>query len=435
MLQLTRQQKEAVGLLSIGTILEYFDLMLYVHMAVLLNELFFPKTDIQIKSLITAAAFCSTYLMRPFGALLFGYIGDNIGRKYTLVITTLLMSLCCLTMTVLPTYAEIGIAASIAITVCRMVQGMSSLGEIVGAQLYLTELIKPPARYQAVAIIPLAASVGAFGSLGIASLVLSNPSLSWRYAFGIGAFIATIGWFARSVLRETPEFSDARKRHKNILMKTDSEAPSKVYNWLSTIKAQYKTTLSLFALDAMWPLCFYFGYIYCGEVLQNVFAYTSTDIVRNNFIVSIFQVGMDVAFVALCRTIHPLKILQVKAFIVGGLFFIFPFLANWATAGYHILIFQCILAFFVPNANNSAASLYVHFPVLQRFRYSSLLYALSRAIVYVATSFGSIFLFQWFGHWGVSTVAILMVLMFLLGGGHFIALEKSLGHAYPWVRH
>ncbi len=62
---LTREQKEAVGLLSIGTFLEYFDLMLYVHMAVLLNELFFPKTDAHTAMLITAFSFCSTYLYRP----------------------------------------------------------------------------------------------------------------------------------------------------------------------------------------------------------------------------------------------------------------------------------------------------------------------------------------------------------------------------------
>ena len=80
---LTREQKEAVGLLSIGTFLEYFDLMLFVHMAVLLNELFFPKTDPFTGSLLSAFAFCSTYLLRPFGALIFGYIGDNIGLSAT----------------------------------------------------------------------------------------------------------------------------------------------------------------------------------------------------------------------------------------------------------------------------------------------------------------------------------------------------------------
>ena len=209
---MTRKQKEAVGLLSIGTFLEYFDLMLYVHMAVLLNELFFPKTDLYIKSLITAAAFCSTYIMRPFGAIIFGWVGDNIGRKYTLILTTLLMSGCCLTMANLPTYAEIGITASIVLTICRIIQGMSSMGEMIEAQIYLTEFIKVPARYQAVAGLVLAATTGAFAALGLASLVLSNPNFSWRYAFGVGAFIALVGWVARSSLKETSEFVNARRQ-------------------------------------------------------------------------------------------------------------------------------------------------------------------------------------------------------------------------------
>jgi MFS family permease len=109
---LTREQKEAVGLLQVGTFLEYFDLMLYVHMAVLLNELFFPKTDPKTAALLTAFAFCSTYVLRPFGALIFGYIGDNVGRKATVVLTTMLMSTSCVIMANLPTYAQIGISAT-----------------------------------------------------------------------------------------------------------------------------------------------------------------------------------------------------------------------------------------------------------------------------------------------------------------------------------
>ena len=79
---LTKEQKQAVGLLSIGTFLEYFDLMLYIHMSALLNELFFPASDPDTKALYLAFTFCSTYLLRPIGALIFGWLGDNMGRKY-----------------------------------------------------------------------------------------------------------------------------------------------------------------------------------------------------------------------------------------------------------------------------------------------------------------------------------------------------------------
>jgi MHS family proline/betaine transporter-like MFS transporter len=81
-------------------------------MAVLLNELFFPKTDSHTSSLLMAFAFCSTYFLRPIGALIFGYIGDHIGRKVTVVITTTMMSFSCLIMANLPTYAQIGVTAS-----------------------------------------------------------------------------------------------------------------------------------------------------------------------------------------------------------------------------------------------------------------------------------------------------------------------------------
>ena len=131
--KLNNSQKKAVGLLSVGTFLEYFDLMLYIHMAVLLNELFFPKTDPFTASLLSAFAFCSSYVLRPFGALVFGFIGDFIGRKSVIVITTIIMAITCTTIAVLPTYAQIGITASWIITICRMVQGMAASAESRGA--------------------------------------------------------------------------------------------------------------------------------------------------------------------------------------------------------------------------------------------------------------------------------------------------------------
>jgi MFS family permease len=150
---LNRQQKEAIVLLQLGTFLEYFDLMLYVHMAVLLNDLFFPSTDAHTASLLTAFAFCSTFVFRPFGALIFGYIGDNYGRKTTVIMTTAIMSISCILMANLPTYAQIGIAAAWLVTLCRVLQGLSSMGEIMGAYVYVTEITKPPVQYPAVSFI------------------------------------------------------------------------------------------------------------------------------------------------------------------------------------------------------------------------------------------------------------------------------------------
>ncbi|WP_342272612.1 MFS transporter [Candidatus Tisiphia endosymbiont of Parasteatoda lunata] len=111
-----------------------------------------------------------------------------------------------------------GISASIIITICRIVQGISSMGEVIGAELYLTETIAPPARYPAVAIISVLAALGGTAALGLASLVTSY-GFNWRMAFWIGTVVALVGVIARTSLRETIEFADAKRQLKISLEK------------------------------------------------------------------------------------------------------------------------------------------------------------------------------------------------------------------------
>jgi MFS family permease len=113
----------------------------------------------------------------------------------------------------LPTYAQIGITASWLITICRILQGMSSMGETVGAELYLTESINPPIQYPAVSSVSVFTTLGGVAALGIASFVTSY-GFNWRIAFWIGAGIALVGTVARRSLRETPEFADAKRQLK-----------------------------------------------------------------------------------------------------------------------------------------------------------------------------------------------------------------------------
>jgi MFS family permease len=102
--------------------LKYFDLMVYVHMAVLLNELFFPKTDPFTASLLSAFAFCSTFFFRPIGAYLIGRLGDKMGRRYTVIVTSFAMDITCIIMANLPTYNQVGIIAAWLVTICRIIQ-------------------------------------------------------------------------------------------------------------------------------------------------------------------------------------------------------------------------------------------------------------------------------------------------------------------------
>lgn len=267
---LTKQQKEAVGLLSIGTFLEYFDLMLYVHMAVLLNELFFPKADPHTQAIYSALAFCSTFVFRPLGALLFGYIGDTVGRKTTVVITTFMMGISCIIMAITPTYDEIGLTATVIITLCRAVQGLSSIGEIVGAEIYLSEITKPPIQYSLVSLVIVLATLGATFALGMASFITSLE-LNWRYAFWCGAFIAVVGTLARTTLRETPEFADAKRQIKTVFNATDAKKQSLLLHNLNKENTEKKTYIAYLLMQCTRPVWFYFSFIYCGTILKKLF--------------------------------------------------------------------------------------------------------------------------------------------------------------------
>lgn len=424
MLGLNKEQGEAVALLSIGTFLEYFDLMIYIHMAVLLNELFFPKSDIHTASLLAAFAFCSTYLLRPIGALIFGYIGDHVGRKVTVVITTTMMSLSCLVMANLPTYAQIGISASWIVTICRIVQGMSSMGEISGAQLYLSEIIKPPARYSAVALLAFSVSLGTSAALGLASFVTSF-GLDWRLAFWVGATIAVVGAVARTKLRETPEFAAAKRKLKDTKLQHNRNGKKIKIEVNNPEKVDQKTSFALFLMDCMWPLCFYFAYVYCGNVLKHTLNLTPQEVIHQNFIVSLVQIISLLLFVILSYRVYPLLILKGKLFASFVILITSPYWLNCITSASQLLILQCAIIFFAADAAPATSIFYKYFPVFKRFTYISFTYALSRALTYLVTSFGLVYLTESFGNLGILIIMMPICLGYLIGLRHFEKLERG----------
>ncbi|WP_341755552.1 MFS transporter [Candidatus Tisiphia endosymbiont of Ptychoptera albimana] len=431
---LTKEQKSAVGLLSIGTFLEYFDLMLYVHMAVFLNELFFPKSDPHTTALYAATAFCSSLVFRPVGAVIFGWLGDNIGRKTTVIITTFIMALSCIMMANLPTYAQIGITASWLLTICRILQGMSSMGETVGAALYLTESINPPAQYPAVSLVSVFATLGAVAALGIASLVTSY-GFNWRIAFWMGAGVALVGTVARRSLRETPEFADAKRQ-----LKKTFEQPSNVgsidlkkleNNPIWQERANKTTILALFLMECMCPIYFYFTYIYCGNMLKTSCGYTAEQVIHQNFIVSIFGFLTSLILAYLSYRIYPLKIVKTLLLIFGGFVLACPYLLNNVNSSFDVFLMQLFVTLFVPTGPDLGWSIYYkHFPVFKRFSCASLTFAISRALMYVVTSFSVVYLTEYWHHWGIIIILLPVCIGFAFGLFHFEKLEKEAGN-YP----
>jgi MFS transporter, MHS family, proline/betaine transporter len=326
---LNREQKEAIGLLQIGTFLEYFDLMLYIHMAVLLNEIFFPKTDPHTTSLLAALALCSSLAFRPLGALFFGWIGDHIGRKPTIIITTAMMAVSCLVMANLPTYAQIGMSAAWIVTICRIAQGISSMGEVIGAQIYLTETIKIPARYPATAFLGVSSTLGGFIALGVAYGVL-HSNLNWRIAFWVGTSIAIVGAVARIRLRETPAFLQIkRKELKKGIEEWNVELDpvrGEVLNKYWKEPRNNKTLLSYFCIACGTPLCFYLAYIYFNPILKENFGYGSEDIIKHNFFLASISLLASIFVSLLSARIHPLRIVKIRGVLALLLMVLLPFL-------------------------------------------------------------------------------------------------------------
>lgn len=435
---LSREQKETIGLLQIGTFLEYFDLMLYVHMAVLLNELFFPKTDIQTTSLLAAFAFSSTFVFRPIGALIFGWMGDHFGRKSTIVWTTLIMSISCFLMANLPTYAQIGVAAAWLMTLCRIAQGMSSMGEIVGAQIFVAESIRRPASYPAVAFITLASPLGTMAALGVSFLVTSFY-MNWRLAFWIGAIIALVGAVARTRLRETPEFLEMkRKQFKKDLaaVNEDEEAenlpsPSKKTALPWKERVRFNTLISYFSVACGWPLTLYLGFIYFNPMLKDNFGYSTAEIIQHNFFLSVFFMLPYILLAFLSYRIHPLKILKIRGILALLLMVALPYLILNVSSPLHLFFVQVLILLLALDSAPAEAVFIYHLPIARRCTLGSFLFAVSRAMVFVITSFGLIYLTNYFGVYGLLFITLPIAFAYFYGVLYFEGLERKLGMFAP----
>lgn len=419
---LTKEQKEAVGLLSIGTFLEYFDLMLYVHMAVLLNELFFPKADPHTTAIYSATAFCSTFILRPFGALLFGWLGDNVGRKSTVIVTTLMMAISCFIIANLPTYSQIGIMATYLITICRIIQGISSLAEATGAELYITEMTKPPVQYFLVGLINVFSCIGTFFALAIATFSTSI-GLNWRYAFWFGLTIGILGSIARTKLRETPEFANAKTRTQEVLKtsKQNLDLLKQHPIWKETVDK--KLFLAYFCIQCAWPITVYFVYIYCANILQNSFHYNSTQIIQHNLYISIIHLFCAFILSYLGYTIYPLKLLKIIFIIFTTVILFLPFILSNINTILELFLVQLFCIVFGLKQSPAIPIFIKSFPILKRFTYTSFSYAMSRAVIYPLTSFGIIYLIEYLGNYGLMVVFLPACLGYWWGLKYFENLQ------------
>lgn len=190
----------------IGNVMEWYDFAVYGYFASVIGTLFFPSSDPSVSLIAAFGAFAAGFLVRPLGGLLFGRIGDLVGRKRAMMLSVAAMAVPTVLLGLLPTYASIGIAAPIAIVLLRIVQGLSVGGEYTTSVVFLVEQAPPRHRaFNAVWGLWGAAAGILFGSLigDVTANVLTDDQLTawgWRIPFLLGALVAITGWLVRRAL-------------------------------------------------------------------------------------------------------------------------------------------------------------------------------------------------------------------------------------------
>ncbi|WP_080763050.1 MFS transporter [Coxiella burnetii] len=210
---LTSQQKKVLFLTSLGGILEYYDFIIYIYLANVIEKLFFPSGTPFVATLETLIVFSIGYLFRPLGGILFSHFGDRYGRKVVFLLTVLFMAIPAFGIALLPTVSQIGITASVLLVLFRIMQGLALGGEIPGAITFVAEHVDNNRRGLATATLFFGINAGLLlGSFATMILTtMTTPatlySYGWRVPFFVGGIFGILAVFLRRYLEETAAFS------------------------------------------------------------------------------------------------------------------------------------------------------------------------------------------------------------------------------------
>lgn len=205
---------------SVGTLIEWYDFYIFGSLAPILSEQFFPKGNPTAALLSTLAFFAAGFIVRPFGAIVFGRLGDLVGRKYTFLVTLILMGGSTFIIGLVPGYASIGIFAPIIVLIFRFVQGLALGGEYGGAATYVAEHSPAGQRGFYTSFIQTTATLGLFVSIGVIVGtrqylgVEEFNSWGWRIPFLLSAFLVAVSIYIRMRMQESPLFSKLKEEGK-----------------------------------------------------------------------------------------------------------------------------------------------------------------------------------------------------------------------------
>ena len=267
---------------SLGTLIEWYDFYIFGMLAKTISTQFFPEGNDTAALLSTLAIFAAGFLVRPFGALVFGRLGDLIGRKYTFLLTLVLMGLSTFLIGLVPSYKAIGIAAPLIVLLLRLIQGLALGGEYGGAATYVAEHAPLHRRGYFTSWIQTTATLGLFVALGVIMLIKSSMSDAaftsewggWRYPFWISILLVGISIYIRLKMKESPMYT---------ALKTEGKTSTNPIKESFGHKANFKMVLlALFGAVMGQGVIWYTGQFYAQSFLENIGDILSTYMISLN---------------------------------------------------------------------------------------------------------------------------------------------------------
>jgi len=265
---MTGEEKKVIFASSLGTVFEWYDFYLYGSLAAIIAKQFFAGLDPTSAFIFALLAFAAGFIVRPFGALVFGRLGDMIGRKYTFLVTILIMGGSTFIVGVLPNYNSIGVAAPIILIVLRMLQGLALGGEYGGAATYVAEHAPNGRRGAYTAWIQTTATLGLFLSLIVilgTRTAIGEEAFAdwgWRVPFIVSILLLAISVWIRLAMNESPAFKKMKEEGKT------SKAPlTEAFGQWKNLKV---VILALVGLVAGQAVVWYSGQFYALFFLTSV---------------------------------------------------------------------------------------------------------------------------------------------------------------------
>jgi MFS family permease len=273
---------QVIGASSVGTMIEWYDFYIFGSLATVIAPLFYPQGNNTLALTAYLSTFAVGFVVRPFGALFFGRIGDLVGRKYAFLVTLLIMGGATALIGFLPTYATIGVAAPIILLLIRVLQGLALGGEYGGAAVYVAEHVPDARRGFYTSFIQITATLGLFVSLAVI-LIIQNTmsreaftSWGWRLPFIISIFLVGVSLYVRLRMKESPIF-----QHLKSTGMTSAQPLKEAFTQWKNLK---RVLISLFGATAGQGVVWYTGQFYALFYLQTVLKVNTTSA---NYIVAI----------------------------------------------------------------------------------------------------------------------------------------------------